>query len=358
VQGCNPGGNWNTSCGSDGGGNLADTDPLLVDPPDPTAAPTGVGDSRLSLSSPAIDAGDNARYPDLANATDLDGNARLLGAAIDIGAFEFSLVTLARNVNGSGNVQAQPDQASYELGESVELTAVAAAGWTFDGWSGAASGESNPVTVVLDTATTDVTAIFRKEPPIADAGPDQAVGISIPATLDASASFDEDPAAVLSYAWTQTAGETVTLDDSTAVQPAFVAPAQPDELQFVVVVSNDSGVFAVDVTEVTVATAPYTIGGTVSGLKRPGLELSLNSGASVLRFDVDNAYVFPPTFADGDTWTAAIIETPADHNCQLSRLNGTIDAASMTDLNVTCVTGITFTDRFEALAPDPVIVND
>jgi hypothetical protein len=56
--------------------------------------------------------------------------------------------------------------------------------------------------------------------------------------------------------------------------------------------------------------------------------------------------------------SASFDEGPAGHNCQLSRLNGTIDAASVTDLDVTCVTGITFTDRFEALAPDPVIVND
>ncbi|MFP4277607.1 MAG: InlB B-repeat-containing protein, partial [Wenzhouxiangella sp.] len=282
VQGCNPGGSRDVSCGIDGGGNLADTDPLLVDPPDPTAAPTEVGDSRLRPGSPAIDAGDNALYPGLESATDLDGNARLFGTAIDLGPFESPIASLDVSVVGSGNVKADPDQDAYELGASVALTATAASGWTFGAWSGAAIGETNPITVVLNSAVVSVTATFEKNPPIADAGPDQAVGLSIPTTLDASASFDEDPAAVLSYFWTQTAGETVTLDDSTAVQPSFVAPAAPDELQFALVVSNGSGLFAVYVTEVTVATAPYTIGGAVSGLKRPGLELSLNDGLSVL----------------------------------------------------------------------------
>ncbi len=49
--------------------------------------PTG-GDYRLSLSSPAINAGSNSAYGNLSGAKDLAGNPRLWGATIDMGAYE------------------------------------------------------------------------------------------------------------------------------------------------------------------------------------------------------------------------------------------------------------------------------
>lgn len=39
VQGCNPGGDWQSACGTDGGNNLPDVDPLFIETPDPGAAP-------------------------------------------------------------------------------------------------------------------------------------------------------------------------------------------------------------------------------------------------------------------------------------------------------------------------------
>ena len=61
------------------GVNNLDTDPLLVSP--------GTGDYSLSSNSPAIDAGDNAAAAGYA--LDLAGNARVSGASVDMGAFEF-----------------------------------------------------------------------------------------------------------------------------------------------------------------------------------------------------------------------------------------------------------------------------
>ncbi|MBK8431322.1 MAG: hypothetical protein IPL28_08540 [Chloroflexi bacterium] len=39
VQGCNPSGAWVASCGTDGGNNLADADPLFVETPNPAPPP-------------------------------------------------------------------------------------------------------------------------------------------------------------------------------------------------------------------------------------------------------------------------------------------------------------------------------
>jgi len=61
----------------DGPGNFTD-DPVLVDPSD--------GDFHLQSNSPCINSGNNA---EVTSATDLDGNPRIVGGTVDIGAYEF-----------------------------------------------------------------------------------------------------------------------------------------------------------------------------------------------------------------------------------------------------------------------------
>ena len=87
LQGCNPGGTWVSSCGTDHGKNLADADPLFLTPVDPGSAPTLAGNLRLSVGSPVIDVGNNAFIPEDVT-TDLDGNPRIFGPRVDLGAFE------------------------------------------------------------------------------------------------------------------------------------------------------------------------------------------------------------------------------------------------------------------------------
>jgi VCBS repeat-containing protein len=67
--------------------------------------------------------------------------------------------TLTTNVVGSGTVTKVPDKTTYVYGESVELTAVPAAGWTFSSWSGGTTGSISPVTITI-TGNTTVTATF------------------------------------------------------------------------------------------------------------------------------------------------------------------------------------------------------
>src|SRR5206468_12659884 len=47
------------------------------------------------------------------------------------------------------SVAKSPDQASYDHGNTVQLTATPATGWHFAGWSGAATGTANPVSVTM-----------------------------------------------------------------------------------------------------------------------------------------------------------------------------------------------------------------
>lgn len=73
------GNSWDQSLGTDGGDNL-DDNPLFEDADN--------GGLNLQSDSPSIDAGQNQYVPEEVS-TDLDGNPRIMGSAVDMGAYEF-----------------------------------------------------------------------------------------------------------------------------------------------------------------------------------------------------------------------------------------------------------------------------
>jgi hypothetical protein len=99
-----------------------------------------------------------------------------------------------------------------------------------------------------------VNITWANEPPMAIAGPDQTVSEGDTVTLDSSNSTDVD-GGIVSYMWTQLIGIPVTLSDTTAAKPTFVAPtvdAGGTELTFQVTVTDDGGLQASDEVLVTV----------------------------------------------------------------------------------------------------------
>jgi LmbE family N-acetylglucosaminyl deacetylase len=99
-----------------------------------------------------------------------------------------------------------------------------------------------------------VVALASGDTPIANAGPAQSVASAAVVTLNGSASSDPKGAPI-TYAWTQTAGSTVTLSSKTAVQPTFTAPTGPATLTFSLVVSNSTTASAPSTVTITVAAA-------------------------------------------------------------------------------------------------------
>jgi uncharacterized repeat protein (TIGR02543 family) len=79
--------------------------------------------------------------------------------------FAINAYTLETALIGSGTITRTPDQSSYQHGATVELLATAATGSTFTGWSGDATGSTNPLSVLMDSDQR-ITATFAL-----DAGP-------------------------------------------------------------------------------------------------------------------------------------------------------------------------------------------
>ncbi len=121
----------------------------------------------LGADSPAIDSADYDELvcPD----TDQRGYVRpydgdtIPGAVCDMGAYEYNATpreyTLTVTIDGYGTVSKSPDQATYQYGDVVTLTAEADPGSSLASWSGAASGSNNPLTVTI-ADDTNVNATF------------------------------------------------------------------------------------------------------------------------------------------------------------------------------------------------------
>src|SRR4029077_19643202 len=82
------------------------------------------------------------------------------------------------------------------------------------------------------------------------------VAAGIIATLDGSSSNDPDEGDIISYHWEQTAGQTVTLNNSTAKRAKFTVPQGPDTLIFQLTVSDLLNTTATASVTLTVVTEP------------------------------------------------------------------------------------------------------
>ena len=73
--------------------------------------------------------------------------------------------TLTTNINPPGAGSVSPPGGEYESGVQVTLTASPASGYTFDHWSGSASGTTSTITITMDSDKS-LTAHFETVPPL------------------------------------------------------------------------------------------------------------------------------------------------------------------------------------------------
>ncbi len=102
-------------------------------------------------------------------------------------------------------------------------------------------------------------------------------------------------------------------------------------------VTNGSGtVGSANVTNVAVTCVSYySVGGTVSGLSG-SLVLQDNSGDN-LAVTANGSFTFPTKLAAGAAYTVTVLTNPAGQTCTVSNGSGTVGAANVTNVAVTCV---------------------
>ena len=98
--------------------------------------------------------------------------------------------------------------------------------------------------------------MFPNSPPTADAGDDRNVVAGLVVSLDCSGSSDPDVQDTLSYAWQQTAGTEVQINNVTSSQATFTVPHDADSLAFMLTVNDDEGETDTATLTLTVVSAP------------------------------------------------------------------------------------------------------
>lgn len=105
-------------------------------------------------------------------------------------------------------------------------------------------------------------------------------------------------------------------------------------------VSSGAGVMGVeDVTNiaVTCSSASFTIGGTVSGLTAAGLQLRNTAGSQTLAVASGaTTFTFPSPSPTGTPYAVTVLTQPAGLTCGVTNGTGTVGAANVTHVSVSC----------------------
>jgi hypothetical protein len=256
-------------------GTIATNDPMFLLPLDPSVAPSLSGDFHLQLNSPVIDKGDNQAHINQYNATTIPLEGNLLT----------DLDGIDRILDGDGDTIATVDMGPYET-----------TSFTVGGTVNGLLGEG----LVLQNS----------------GGDDLLITSSGPFTF----------------------GTVVANFSSYAVTVAS-QPGTPQQTCSVTAGSGNVNGANVTSVQVNCATDSFTISGTVSGLQGDGLVLQ-NNGGDDLSVAVDGPFTFATAIADLDNYAVTVASQPSapSQTCTVTDGSGTVNAANVTDVLVSCVT--------------------
>jgi hypothetical protein len=116
-----------------------------------------------------------------------NGQTNVLAGFNGLTAGNFSLTV---EVAGNGTATASPSAYYYASNATVQITATAASGQTFVGWSGGATGSANPLSVVMRSNAIIVATFSQNQPPtLAVTNPPDGSAITLPATISLGVSI-------------------------------------------------------------------------------------------------------------------------------------------------------------------------
>src|SRR3989338_511818 len=85
----------------------------------------------------------------------------------------------------------------------------------------------------------------------------------------------------------------------------------------------------------------YTIGGTITGLTGAGLILQNNGGDNLSISAGASSFTFSTHLANSAAYNVTIQTHPAGQTCTVSSATGTVSAANVTTVSVTCIASAT-----------------
>ncbi len=259
-----------------GEGNIS-VNPMFVNP--------STGDYHLQSGSPCRNAG-NPNFVPEPGVMDIDGEPRIMGAAVDIGVDEytenirpvadagpdqsFSATPPFVTLDGGGSFDADSDPLSYHwqqiYGPVVEINDANSAITTFSmtTFSPAEYGAYIFKLVVndgsLDSFADSVNIVVGSgRVPVADAGSSRYAGTDS-VQLDGTGSYDPDASGSLSYQWQQISGPSVTITGADTATPTISGFTPTDSIQrceFELVVSDGRYSSLPDVVEVMIVHDGY-----------------------------------------------------------------------------------------------------
>ena len=136
---------------------------------------------------------------------------------------------------------------------------------------------------------------------------------------------------------------TFTSELADAAAYEVTVATQPSSPSQTCTIGSGNGTIAganVTTISVTCATGAFALRGTVTGLAGTGLVLQ-NNGGDDLAISADGEFSFPSPIASGAPYNVTVLTQPSgpSQSCTVANGSGTIGAADVTDVAVTCATG-------------------
>ncbi|MGV8074505.1 MAG: PKD domain-containing protein [Syntrophobacteraceae bacterium] len=225
-----------------------------------------------------------------------------------------STYTITSSAGSNGSISPAPSvSVSYGANQTFTITpypGCRVATVTVDG-----TVLSSPVTTYTFsnvTANHSISASFSlgDQSPVADAGPDQTVSEASLVTLNGSNSSDPG-LGPLSYLWTQTGGDQVSLSSQTSVKPTFTSPSvatNGEALTFQLTVTNAMGLQSSDtcIVNVTMANASPTASAGPNQTVPEGATVTLDASDSTDPDDGIASYLWEQIAGAAVTLTSTI----------------------------------------------------